>query len=326
MRKNILTVLLVACSLLSGCDKHIKHDIKDYQVNLEYKENFKIQVLTDIHWSTLTDIEEQEIYLRHNILEADADLIVIDGDSFFEATRPQVRTLFDFIDSFGKKWVYLKGNHDHQGRFSPAYLKKYLSSKKNVINVDYDDDLPGDANFYVDLKNGDDLVYRLFMLDTGSYIRDGLFSYTYSKLDDKQLDHIQEIQNKETDNDHQTLAFFHIPVAEYQDAYDGYKEGKYVGKGENREKSCPCELPNDNFARLKEAKVQATFCGHDHINSSSIIYEDVIFTYCVKSTDQIYCDEDMIGYTLITLNNSPFGLDNIQPVFHNFKETVKENR
>ena len=324
MKKYLTLILLLCLFFVTSCSKKEEHDIKDYQVVMEYKDGFKIQVLTDVHLCALSNLEEQEYYLTNSIIKADADLIVVDGDSFFEATKQEVKFFFNFMDSFDKPWVYLKGNHDHQGKFAPSYVDKELNKCKNVINVDFDDNLSGEANFYVDLMNGTDLVYRLFMIDSGSYIRDGVMSYTYGQIEKDQIEHIEKIQQTETDTDYQTLAFFHIPVQEFQTAYNGYVEGLFTGKGENRENSCPCDTNERQFDKLKAAGVRAMFCGHDHVNSSSIIYKDVILAYCVKSSDQIYCDNDMIGYTLITLSNTPFSLDNIENVFIDFNLGVEE--
>ena len=63
---------------------------------------------------------------------------------------------------------------------------------------------------------------------------------------------------------------------------------------------------------MREANIISYFVGHDHINYCDIIYnhEDAsvdnkaIFSYGVKSTDQIYHDDDMLGYKLINLKDN----------------------
>ncbi len=327
MKKALIvltSIVLICVMLFTGCGKKETHGIADYQVKMDYKDGFKIMVISDVHICALTNMRDQETYLKHIVGEAKPDLIVVNGDSFFDATKKEVTELFEIFDSFNIKWAYLKGNHDHQGEFSHLYVDGELAKMKNAINVDYNDDLKGEANFYVDLKKGDDLVYRLFMIDSGSYKRANVMKYTYDEIDDGQLSHVEAIQKAETDTEYTTLAFFHIPLNEFADAYEGYKNGTYKGRGENREDSCPSLYNHDQFSRLKAAGVRAMFCSHDHINSSTIDYKDVIFNYCVKSSDQIYSDEDMIGYTLVTLNDAPFTMDNIQNIFVNFEDVVQE--
>ena len=40
----------------------------------------------------------------------------------------------------------------------------------------------------------------------------------------------------------------------------------------------------------------------------------MVLSYGVKSTPEIYNNEDLIGYKLITLSEAPFGLDSIKDV------------
>ena len=65
------------------------------------------------------------------------------------------------------------------------------------------------------------------------------------------------------------------------------------------------------------------FCGHDHINNSVIDYEGVILGYGVKSTWEIYHDDDILGYCLITLTDADFSLDNIKSVYVDYNKTIE---
>lgn len=326
--KIVLLILLSAIMIFAaGCAKKVeKHDIDEYRQNMEYKEGFKIMMLTDVHISMLTNLDELTKYLTHNINEAKPDLIVLNGDNFFEATKAEVDFYFNFIDSFKINWVFIQGNHDHQGVYEYTYPDEVVSKMEYSLNVDYPNDgIDGTQNFHVDLMKGDDLVYRLFMIDGGSYLRLNPIKYTYNQISDSQLAHIEKIQAEEDDDDYTSLAFFHIPLQEYKDAYEGYQEGKYEGKGTNREPSCPSVFESDQFERLKNAGIRGTFCGHDHINNAVVDYEGVILGYGVKSTREIYHDDDILGYCLITLTSEEFGLDNISSVYVDYGKVVGGN-
>ena len=321
-----LAFLLVAVMIFAaGCSAKIEtHDVSEYKKTLEYKDGFKVMMITDIHISRLTNLEELTKYLTHNINEEKPDLIVLNGDNFFDATKSSVDYLFNLIDSFETSWVYLQGNHDHQGLFEPGYPDEAVSRMTYSLNVDYPNDgIDGTQNFYVDLMDGNDLVYRLFMIDGGSYTRLNAVKYTYQQIGDSQLSHIEKVQSQETDDRYTSLAFFHIPLQEYADAYAGYVEGKYAGKGENREENYPSAFNSNQFNRLKNAGIRGVFCGHDHINDSIVDYEGVIVGYGVKGTREIYHDEDMMGYLLITLTGEEFSIDNCQSVFVDYDSVVE---
>ena len=81
---------------------------------------------------------------------------------------------------------------------------------------------------------------------------------------------------------------------------------------------------------MRDSNIVAFFVGHEHINYCDIIYnadssninDKAIFSYGVKSTDQIYHDDDILGYKLINLkdnmtNETFIDIDNIKENFTN---------
>ena len=78
---------------------------------------------------------------------------------------------------------------------------------------------------------------------------------------------------------------------------------------------------------MKLANIDAFFTGHDHRNYGDILYKDdnnqlSIFSYGVKGTNQLYHNDDMIGYKTITLKDNMtkdefLSLDNITNNFLN---------
>ena len=85
-----------------------------------------------------------------------------------------------------------------------------------------------------------------------------------------------------------------------------------AGQGEFREGVGDPGYDNGAFTSMRESNILAYFVGHDHINYCDIIYNHddsnvankAIFSYGVKSTDQIYHDDDMLGYKLINLKDN----------------------
>lgn len=329
MKKYILFFILIfVLFFTASCDNKTKdYDIKDYRVEMAYHDDFKIMPLGDLHFGQLTDVDQQYKFLTHNILEGNPDLIVLNGDNFFSSTKREVKHLFNFIDSFKIPWVYLQGNHDHQGLYGHNYVEKYISKTEYCINVNYtDDNIVGEENFYIDLMDGNDLIYRLFMLDSGSYLRESAISYTYGELDKTQIEHVQKIQANETDPSYISMAFFHITVNEMYDAIAAYKEDPSIGFGDFREHPCPTTLNNGQFTALKEAGISVIVNAHDHINCGAIKYDGVIMNYILKSTDQIYHDDDLLGYELMTLPRASFDINDIAMVFHTYGEVINNGK
>jgi hypothetical protein len=116
-------------------------------------------------------------------------------------------------------------------------------------------------------------------------------------------------------------------LLEFQEAYDEYASGKLIGKGENREVSCPGYINNGAYDLFKSVGVEGIFIGHDHINYSDIIYkrdgesdfDSTILSYALKSTDLVYHDIDLIGYKTITINaDKKLSLDDIGVKFYGY--------
>lgn len=116
--------------------------------------------------------------------------------------------------------------------------------------------------------------------------------------------------------------FFHIPLPEYQYAYDAawdadkntWREGS-GGAGALHEKIC-CERDADGnpvqrgvFEALKDAGTKYVFCGHEHLNDFSVLYEGVRLTYCLKVDKSSGYRPGFDGGTLITIGDG--GVKNI---------------
>ena len=95
--------------------------------------------------------------------------------------------------------------------------------------------------------------------------------------------------------------FFHIPLQEYQTAWD---TGTPVF-GTKREAIDVSQMHSGIFSRALELKsTVAMFCGHDHLNTLSLIYKGIQMTYGMsidylgyKDIDKSYIQR---GGTLIT--------------------------
>lgn len=344
MKKRIFSISLVVflvlslCACFSSCGKNEKsYDVTEYRTTMQYHEDFKILQIADLHFGIETDIKAQLDLLEKNIDESQPDLIILTGDNFMYASKGVVKSLVGFLnDKCAKltqargrltKFTLTFGNHDNQGDYPRYFINDVMSSyttkdgdeikdAKYAAFVDYENDnLFGLTNFYIDLvddraKSLDlvDVKYRIHIIDSNTYHFMGP-DYDYDVIHTEQLLHAVSIYNNATkDKDYIGLAFFHIPLVEYQDAWEQFEAGAGAGQGECRENALFGYENNGAYDKLKEANIVSFFCGHDHINHGDFIYTDkngdkAIFSYGVKATDQLYHDTDMIGYKEITLKN-----------------------
>lgn len=318
-KRILLTVqaiflLVLLCSCASN-----NHKIEDYKLTMKYHDDFRILQLTDIHLGLSTDLEYEFDHLTKVINSVDnIDLIAITGDSFLLANKPIVRSLIKFIDSFDIPWIYNFGNHDNQGFYDSYYINRQIMKAKNALFIDYaHDSIDGYQNYYVNLvDDGGNTIYRIYNIDSNSYHFKGP-KYGYEVITDSQLEHLKAINSYENDNA-PGIMFYHIPVVEATEAYEGLENGTYEGKGENREPNCPGYKQNGAYEVFKEIGIIAAFSGHDHINYSAINYKgEMILSYGVKATDLVYYDKDIMGAQVITLpsNSANFNLDSIEWVW-----------
>ena len=112
------------------------------------------------------------------------------------------------------------------------------------------------------------------------------------------------------DKDYIGLGFFHIPFMEYKDAIEQYRtssDPSKMGQGEFLDETGGFAYKDDNaYEKMKASNILAYFVGHNHQDYGDILYKDKdgdlsIFSNGVKSTNQLYHYEDMLGYKLITL-------------------------
>ena len=340
-----LVMLLLIVLLCSSCTKTVDYDVDSYRTTMQFRDNFKVMQLTDLHFGIESDLAMQLDFMCNSIDEANPDLIILTGDNFMYASKGIVDVLFETLNSKCKelsekhpeyitKFAVTFGNHDNQGDYPRYYvnnsIKRYVTedgmeriNNKYAAFLDYEDDnLRGFANYYIDLvddinktKDEVDVKYRLHILDSNSY--HFVFpAYKYEKIFEEQLSHINTIYKTATkDKDYIGMCFFHIPFAEFNEMKEQYLNSdnpSLIGQGEIKDKVRTPYEDNDSYIKLKQANIISFFVGHDHQNYGDYIYnansnkldDKAIFSYGVKSTNQLYHFDDMIGYKVVTLKDN----------------------
>ncbi len=309
MKNKITALAFISLLALSACGTK-NYKPQDYILEMNYKDDFRILQLTDIHLSDKDDQKTQFKFM--DLLYKDAnnpDLVVVTGDLFTFASKNTAKSLLKYFDDKGVPWSVCFGNHDEQCYFSVDWLTKTLSEYgSNCLFKDLQDDkVNGNCNFAINLMKDGKVHDQLFIMDSNRYdFNFSQFGYDCFKQDQidwykSVVEYTKEQNGGETVN---SLMFYHIPLPEVNAAWDEAKQNDKVIYGEKREASCSPDHDYGFFNKIKElGSTKAMFFGHDHINNFEVDYQGVKFCYGIKSTDRIYHDNDMLGCQTITIHN-----------------------
>ena len=267
-----------------------------------YKEkdkDFVILNLADIHFEdygyrALFSLDG-EMIIKRAVADAQPDLIVLSGDIVCgdeSSTLFSIERITDLMESFRIPWAPIFGNHDDEANCDLNFLADVMMSSPHCL-MKKGDPAMGVGNYIVNIAEKNDegterIVESLFFMDSH-----------HSQPNETQRQWVKWAAdgiNALTDNGAEISLFMHIPLPEYQTAYDEawdkdakkWREG-YDAYGALHETICcdrnPDGTPADQgmFAILKEAEtVKYVFCSHDHMNDFSINYQGIRLTYCMK--------------------------------------------
>lgn len=295
-------------------DNQLSPEIEDGYFTFTTDNNFNIMQITDVHLGAGCFSSKKDAMAINAVAimieEEKPDLVVVSGDIAFPIpfqagtldNKNSAQLFAQLMEQLGVYWCPAFGNHDTES------YSKYTREEIAALyqNGDYPhclmqpspEGVDGYSNYVVNVKNTEGKITQsIIVMDSLSYVGeraiDG-FIMKYDKIHDNQVEwykeqikNLKEINNNETPK---SLAFFHIPLIEYQDAWkeyaeNGYKDTEnvkyYYGKvGELGDMIC---CPEENCGLFDVAKelgsTQGIFCGHDHLNNFSLDYKGIRLTY-----------------------------------------------
>lgn len=299
-------------------------DVGHYQtVEKAPGEEFKILQLTDIQIGSWTEMSETKARIQEAIDATDPDLLLLTGDNVEGQIGGAVlKSLGEFIDSFGIPWAPIYGNHDGEGSYDLNWQGDVYESFEHCLFEKGPITLFGVGNYAFNLTENGKIVYSFIMFDSGSWrtYTDGTGGYDFIKEDqiawyDWYVRGISEAvygeYNPAQGKVVPSICALHIPLPEYEYAMRDYVDEDGVGAppqvdgntGENRENVCCPPINSGLFDRAKElGSTRAFIAGHDHLNNSVIEYEGIELAYGYKVTQNSYHDDSVLGYSLITLS------------------------
>ncbi len=270
-------------------------------------EDFKILVFTDIQLAANPFENAKALKMTEDLVEkVQPDFIMTAGDnaSWFFSDLMTKRIIKKF-EGFGIPWGVTLGNHDSEWIEDRNWNGNQYENAENSLFEMGPGNIHGVGNYTVNIVDENEIpIYSLIMLDSNSRRK-------YEDGNDYDIIYYDQIKWYEWVVKNQenvpSMLFFHIPLPEFKDAEIALENGivsSELAFGDNREDVFCAPLNTGFFDLIKELESTThIFCGHDHINNSSIEYEGVRLTYCLKTGPSSYSDKDRQGATLVTIKD-----------------------
>lgn len=239
---------------------------------------FKLVQFTDVHWAEGSRHEERLIRIIGSILDLEKpDLVVLTGDivhsptGSLDACRKVVAPMIER----GIPWAAVLGNHDDEGDATRPEIAAWLESLPQSLMKCGAPGLGGCGNYALDIcrSGSDEAAARLYFLDSNSYSplkSRGIDGYAW--ITHEQIQWFRSVVPPQA---LPSVAFFHIPIPEYQEAWEA---GATVGR--KGEEICSPRLNSGFFSALVEqGSVLGTFVGHDHSNDYAAMLHGICLVY-----------------------------------------------
>lgn len=240
---------------------------------------FTIAQFTDLHWKDGGALDQQTHCLMADILDAERpDLVVFTGDVIYtgyitpgepvcEHPLQAFQEAIQATQARGIPWAVVFGNHDTETMITRDDLMNAVLEYPHTVAQRGPEEINGVGNYRISIQDTDGVEKaNLYFFDSGAYSPiPHIQGYDWIRSD--QIDwYRKESAQLRKDADGQimpVLAFFHIPLPEYQQVWDT----KTCYGSFYEDAVCSAPVNSGLFAAMVEmGDVIGTFVGHDHIN------------------------------------------------------------
>lgn len=277
-------------------------------------EDFTVMQLTDIHiGGGFLSIKKDTMALNAvaaMITAEKPDLVVVTGDITYPVpfqagtfnNKLSAKLFADLMEQLGVYWCLAFGNHDTEAYsyYTREQISEIYSDEKyeHCLYQAGPEEVDGSGNYIVKVENTKgEITQGLIMLDSHSYVDGDWFGalWKYDTIHENQVEwYEQELKNLQSENNGvmpKSLAFFHIALPEYREAWYEYRDNGYSDTGNVKyiygkagEKGDIVYSSNSyNFGFFDKAlelgSTQGIFCGHDHLNNFAVDYKGIQLTY-----------------------------------------------
>ena len=255
--------------------------------NIKFRFNkagqFKIAQFTDIHWNNTSPNCAKTIETIKAVLEAEKpDLAVLTGDV---VSDPPIRegwlAVAKIFEETKTPWTVVLGNHDsEEGRgFTRCQIFDIIEESPYYVG---EKGLPmtGCGNYAIPVmaSKGEKTAAVLYHIDSNDYPENNKLGH-YDWIHFDQISWYRHLSDTYTSKNNNkrvpSLAFFHIPLIEYNNIV-----GKPTTVGTKDEGVAAADINSGMFASLVEQQdVMGVFVGHDHDNDYIGIEKNIALAF-----------------------------------------------
>lgn len=250
-------------------------------LNFDSNGEYKIVQFTDMHINQKKeDIQKTLSVVEEVVRNENPDLVVYTGDIVTENNPEEAfGKIGNLMNKLKVNWTVVLGNHDDEHNAKRDEVAKMLITLPWCLNK-VSDNITGTTNFALEVGEGKKRAILYFM-DSNAYSTLKPKVEGYGWFDLSQVNWYKEQSKKFSDSNKgkplPALAFFHIPLPEYNQVWNTEEIKKF---GVKNEKVCCPDINTGMFAAMVEAgDVMGTFVGHDHVNDYIGVLFNIALAY-----------------------------------------------
>lgn len=274
-------------------------------------------------------------YIRKAVETADPDLVILLGDNVygeFDDKGTSLMRLVEVMDSFHIPWGVVNGNHDNESVLGAKWQNAQYENAKYCLFKKGDTD--GNGNYTIAVKQGSKIIRMFYLMDSNHcvYAADPEYNevvtscgFTRNQVEwlYERMDRIEKLNGAPIKS---TLCF-HVATNEYALASQQYgvappfgigvsvlaRNGDFGHYGQKSFENYNVPSAYDlSFLEIcKKFGVDTTFCGHSHQMNTSILYEGIRWTFCLKTGEYDSHTEGELGGTQMTFNDTSFSVQHL---------------
>ena len=244
---------------------------------------FKIVQFTDVHFKYKNPASDIALERINQVLdEEQPDFVIFTGDVVYSA--PADKGMLQVLEQVSKRklpFVVTFGNHDNEQGMTREQFYDIIRQVPGNLMPDRGSALSPD--YVLTVKASSDAkkdAAVLYCMDSHSYspLKD-VKGYAWLTFDQINW-YRQQSAAYTAQNGGQplpALAFFHIPLPEYNEAAS---DENAILRGTRMEEACAPKLNTGRFAAMKESgDVMGMFVGHDHDNDYAVMWKGILLAY-----------------------------------------------
>ncbi len=264
-------LFFIACLVFVLTDAGVLAKKPELKFNQDKK--FKIVQFTDTHVMLMLGEPNWKATFEtfSKVLDAEKpDLVVLTGDIVTGApTQKGWETVTGWIIQHKIPYAIVFGNHDDETDLTRTQLSDLIEKMPFSLMVGRTDHVSDYGNYLIQIQTSDgkSAAETLYFMDSNAYAtvpEVGFYGWFQNDQIQWYRDQSQKIKKANDGVNIPAMAFFHIPLPEYAQAY---RNEKNPAIGVRLEDECSPDVNSGMFtAMLEGGDITATFVGHDHSN------------------------------------------------------------